>query len=208
MDYVKKLLSENEQIIFKTRRHLSVVIGHILKELLILAVLVIAWVAIYKWEPDYSVVLQVIVAGVAIIVLISMLIDIVRWSREAYYVTNRRVIHVSGVFNKKVLDSSLSKINDVILNQSWLGRLLNFGTIKILTATDEVVNLLDRINNPIGFKRAMLDAKTVLEPIPVPTGATSISISQLLEELSLLKARNMITEAEYEEKRKEILKRM
>jgi uncharacterized membrane protein YdbT with pleckstrin-like domain len=209
MEYIKKLLSANEEILFKTRRHFFVIFGQIIKEILILIALGIAWFAIYQWAaPEYSTIFQLLIAAVATIVLISMFIDIVRWSRDSFYVTNRRVIQVSGVLNKKVLDSSLSKINDVILNQSWMGRIFNYGTIKIMTATEEVVNLLDRINNPMGFKRAMLDAKTVLEPVPVGPGVSSSSATQLLEELSQLKAKNMISDAEYEEKRKEILRRM
>jgi uncharacterized membrane protein YdbT with pleckstrin-like domain len=209
MEYIKKLLSANEEILFKTRRHFFVIFGQIIKEVLILLALAIAWFAIYQWAtPEYSIILQLVIAVVAVIVIISMFIDIVRWSRDSFYVTSRRVIQVSGVFNKKVLDSSLSKINDVILNQSWMGRIFNYGTIKILTATEEVVNLLDRINNPMGFKRAMLDAKTALEPVPVSQAISSSSATQLLEELSQLKAKNMISDAEYEEKRKEILRRM
>jgi uncharacterized membrane protein YdbT with pleckstrin-like domain len=209
MEYIKKLLSANEEILFKTRRHLFVVFGHIVKELLILLALGVAWFAIYQWaSPEYSGIFQLLIAAVALIVIISMFLDLLRWSRDSFYVTNRRVIQVSGVLNKKVLDSSLSKINDVILNQSWMGRIFNYGTIKILTATEEVVNLLDRINNPMGFKRAMLDAKTILEPTPTGPGSLSTSATQLLEELAQLKAKNMISETEYEEKRKEILKRM
>lgn len=209
MEYIKKLLSANEEILFKTRRHFFVIFGQIIKEILILIALGIAWFAIYQWaEAEYSTIFQLLVAAVAVIVLISMFLDLLRWSRDSFYVTTRRVIQVSGVLNKNVLDSSLSKINDVILRQSWMGRIFNYGTIKILTATEEVVNLLDRINNPMGFKRAMLDAKTVLEPAPIGPGISSSSATQLLEELSQLKAKNMISEAEYEEKRKEILGRM
>jgi hypothetical protein len=52
----------------------------------------------------------------------------------------------------------------------------------------------------------MLDAKGSLEaPVQVTAAPTA---TQLLEELAALKSRNMITEEEYQEKRKEILKRM
>jgi hypothetical protein len=80
--------------------------------------------------------------------------------------------------------------------------------MKILTATEEVINLLDRINRPLELKRAMMDAKGALEPGMSISAAPASSATQLLEELAALKERNMITEEEYQEKRKEILRRM
>jgi hypothetical protein len=109
--------------------------------------------------------------------------------------------------SKKILDSSIAKINDVILEQSFLGRMFDYGTIKILTATEEVINRLDKIARPLDFKKAMLGAKAQLEPIGNAAPA-SISAAQSMEELAQLKAKNLISEEEYNEKRKEILKRM
>jgi uncharacterized membrane protein YdbT with pleckstrin-like domain len=209
MDYVEKLLSTNEKIIVRTHRHFFTVFGSLFKELLILLACLIAFYyvrTLYSGNPFYF---YIGIAIVAILAMASAFIDIIRWQNNEYIVTSRRVIHANGVFSKNILDSSLNKINDVVLQQSMMGRIFNYGTIKILTATDEVINLLDRIANPIRFKHAMLEAKSLLEPIATsafvgqPTSAT-----QLLEELDQLRARKMITDVEYEEKRKEILKRM
>ncbi|HJZ12875.1 MAG TPA: PH domain-containing protein [Acidobacteriota bacterium] len=207
MSYVEKLLGANEKILAATKRHVFVLLGQVFKELLILIVLTVGYFAIREWRETQSFPFEIIFAAVAFVVLISILIDILRWSNEQFLVTTRRVIHSSGIFSKRVLDSSLNKINDVILTQSWIGRLLGFGTIKILTASDEVVNLLDRIANPIEFKQAMLSAKENVEPSLSPA-ATPASASQLLDELAQLRDKKMITEEEYQEKRKEILKRM
>ena len=57
------------------------------------------------------------------------------------------------------MDSSLEKINDARLTQSVFGRMFGFGDLEILTAADTGVDRFRMIRNPIGFKRAMLDAK-------------------------------------------------
>ena len=208
MSYVEKILGTNEKILARTRTHFFVLFGRIFKEVLILAVLIVGYIAVTKaLQKEQVFFFEIAFIVVAVIVLISMLVDFLRWSNEEYMVTTRRVIHSSGVMSKKVLDSSLSKINDVILEQSWLGRILNYGTIRILTASDEVINALPKIYGPIAFKHAMLEAKAQLEPLAAPA-APVVSPTQLLEELAKLKERGMITEEEYEEKRKEILKRI
>lgn len=204
MDYVQKLLAANEQILFRAHRHWFVLFSSVFKELFVLIALIVAAVMLFPIAP-WSV---LVFGGLAVLVLISMLIDVARWNNQEFLVTNRRVIHASGIFNKSIMDSSLSKINDVILTQSWLGRVFNYGTIKILTATDEVINLFDRIRRPIELKRAMLDAKSVMEGLTSGPAASQSTATQLLEELASLKSRNMVTEEEYQEKRKEILKRM
>ena len=209
MDYIEKLLGANENITFRTHRHFFVIFGAILKEFLISLACAIAFVFVGNWYTGNPFFFYIGIGALAAWALISALVDIVRWKNDEFVVTNRRVIRTSGVFSKNILDSSLNKINDVVLQQSWSGRIFNYGTIKILTATEEVINLLDHIRNPIGFKHAMLESKSLMEPVGTPQGfAAPVSAIQLLEELEQLRARKMVSDAEYEEKRKEILKRM
>ncbi len=206
MGYTEKLLGTNEKILNRTRRHPFTLLSGMFKELIILAVLITGYIAIQKW-PDAPVFFPYVFGVLALVTVLSMVGDFLRWHNEAFIVTTFRVLHVSGFLSKRILDSSLNKINDVILQQSWLGRIFGYGTIKILTASDEVINTLDRISNPIAFKQAMLNAKSELEPSAAFPGVQASS-TQLLEELAQLKSRNMITEEEYQEKRKEILRRM
>ena len=94
------------------------------------------------------------------------------------------------------------------MEQSFVGRMFDYGTIRILTASEEVINRVDRISRPVEFKKAMLGAKAGMEPIVGTIPSSSTSPTQLLEELSQLKAKNLISEEEYNEKRKEIIKRI
>src|SRR3990172_7424638 len=208
MGYVEKLLGTNEQILFRTRRHFFDIFGKLLKELLVLIVVIIGFVALDRWNPAQLLLFQILLGLITVLAIFSMTLDILRWHNGEFIVTSRRVIQSKGILSKRVLDSSLSKINDVILEQSCLGRIFGYGTVKILTATEEVVNLLDLISRPVEFKHAMLDAKGNLEPTIPAAAAAGTSATTLLEELATLKERHMISEQESEEKRKEILKRM
>ena len=57
-------------------------------------------------------------------------------------VTNRRVMKVEGILKKRSADSSLEKINDAVLEQSVLGRMLGYGDLDILTANEQSVDRL------------------------------------------------------------------
>ena len=65
-----------------------------------------------------------------------LLWTILQYINLEYVVTNRRVIEVSGVLNKRTTDSSLEKINDAVLTQSIFGRIFGFGDLDILTASE------------------------------------------------------------------------
>jgi uncharacterized membrane protein YdbT with pleckstrin-like domain len=206
MTYTEKLLSTNEKILMTTHKHVFKVFSEMLKELLIVLIIIVVFVALKYNGLEYPVV-NIGLAVVFLLALGSMAIDFIRWKSESYVVTNRRVIHARGILSKSVMDSSLSKINDVILEQSLLGRIFSFGTIKILTAANETINTLDHISKPVEFKQSMLNAKGEMEPIGTPTAAVKTA-TQLLDELEQLRARKLVSDAEFEEKRKEILKRM
>lgn len=206
MNYTERLLGTNEKILMSTHKHLFKILSEMLKELLIILVLIAVFVVLKYQEVEYPL-LNIGIFAVLLLALISMGIDVIRWKSESYVVTNRRVIHTRGVLSKHVMDSSLSKINDVILQQSLFGRLFSYGTIKILTAADETINTLDHISKPVEFKQAMLNAKAEMEPIATPAPANKTA-TQLLDELEQLRSRKLVSETEFEEKRKEIIRRM
>jgi PH (Pleckstrin Homology) domain-containing protein/putative oligomerization/nucleic acid binding protein len=82
-----------------------------------------------------------------------------RYVNQEYVLTNRRVIQVEGVLNRNSVDSSLEKINDAVLTQSVFGRMFGFGDLTVLTASDSAIDKMKMIRNPVGFKKAMLEAK-------------------------------------------------
>jgi hypothetical protein len=91
--------------------------------------------------------------------LAFLLWETLRFLNQEYVLTNRRVIQVEGVINKRATDSSLEKINDAVLSQSVFGRMFGFGDLDVLTAAEAGIERFRMIVDPIGFKRSMLDAK-------------------------------------------------
>jgi uncharacterized membrane protein YdbT with pleckstrin-like domain len=145
----------------------------------------------------------------ALIPLAIMTWDILTWNNHQYVVTNRRVIQVAGIFNKNVVDSSLEKVNDVKMTQSFFGRLFDYGDVEILTASETGDNLFKRIGDPIKFKTAMLNAKEKLGYEGTGTHAQRAeSIPDQIAELDGLRKQGNLTEEEFKAKKKELLAKM
>lgn len=202
-DYIQSMLGENERIQLITRQHWFVLFGAILAEILVTLIVIAATIAMMFLNPlaPFAFLLVAIPLGL-------MLRDVLIWYNRQYIVTNRRVIQVFGIFNKSVVDSSLEKVNDVKMTQSFFGRLFDYGDVEILTASEMGVNLFQRIGDPVKFKTAMLNAKEKLgfEGAAVRTQAEDIPA--LIAELDELRKKGIVTEAEFQVKKRELLAKM
>lgn len=152
--YVEAMLGENEKVELIARQHWFLLLSSILAEIVVILALLV------------GLGLLIIVFPLAAVLYILVLIpaakgvyDFLVWWNRQFVITNRRVIQVSGIFNKSVTDSSLEKVTDLKLEQTALGRVFNYGDIEILTASELGANLFRQIADPVHFKTKMLDAK-------------------------------------------------
>jgi uncharacterized membrane protein YdbT with pleckstrin-like domain len=229
MAYIDELLSRDEQVLYEGRQHAFVLIGNIVTEMFLIAILIAAGVASQRYLTNVSVagqpggtIVLLACAVISLFVLISALLDYMRWNNEQYVVTDQRVIQLRGIFNKEVIDSSLDKINDVELRQSWLGRLFDFGTIEILTASDVGINQMRKLGHPLAFNRAMLEAKRnyahgfgYLDPQavaaytqPQTQPGSAGDLQQTLQKLADLRDQGLLSQAEFDDKKRELLSRV
>ena len=206
--YLKSLLGENEQILFVTHQHWLVLAGEILSESLLSVALVV--VVSLTWTLWLHNPLAAFGFALLIFPLISLCRDVLIWSNRKYIVTTRRVIQLSGVFSKSISDSSLEKVNDVKMSQSFLGRIFNYGNIEILTASELGVNKLTYIGRPIQYKTSMINAKEKLERVPADARPSqpAPTLADLLTQLDVLRQHGVLTEAEFQIKKAELLKKM
>lgn len=208
--YLKSLLADQEQILLITRRHWFVFFRAILFELIFAAAIIILVTVAMTLKLGFPVAFGYLLL---IIPLISLYRDYILWKSHEYIITNRRVMQISGIFNKNVIDSSLEKVNDVKMNQPFLGRIFNFGDIEILTASELGVNLFQTIGDPVRFKTTMLNAKEGLgldhDHYAVPgAAAASHDIPAILEELDQLRQRGILSEEEFQRKKQDLIAKM
>jgi uncharacterized membrane protein YdbT with pleckstrin-like domain len=203
-NYLEGLLAENEQILLEAHQHWFVLFGKIFLEILLIGILIAASLGFSAYYP-------VAIYGLALILLplIGILMDVLTWRNKAYIVTNRRVIQISGVLNKDVVDSSLEKVNDVKMSQSFFGRIFGYGDVEILTASELGVNLFHQIAEPVEFKTAMLNAKERMGYDELGAMAhTAADIPTMIEKLDLLRKRGVLSEDEFQRKKAELLAKL
>ena len=163
--YAESLLSDGEVIVRRERQHWLSLFLDARQALALWLVGILLWVAIVVFGIKDTAG-QVLGWVILVALLLGLLIfawNFWHWRTEEYLVTNRRLLKVSGIFNKESGDSSLEKINDAILIENLLGRMLDFGDLDILTAADQAVDKYRMLNHAKAFKIEMLNAKHTLE---------------------------------------------
>jgi uncharacterized membrane protein YdbT with pleckstrin-like domain len=73
-----------------------------------------------------------------------------RWTTETD-VTNLRVVHKTGFIQRRTFEMSLDKVESVDVNQSILGRILNYGDVTIL-GVGEGKETISTIASPLEFR--------------------------------------------------------
>ena len=202
--YIQNMLGENERIILVTRQHGFVLFSSIIAEIVVALIVLVAISALTVANP--------VAAFGFLLILVPLVImthDILAWTNRQYIVTNRRVVQISGIFNKDVFDSSLEKVNDVKMTQSFFGRLFDYGDVEIMTASETGDNLFKRIGDPVKFKTAMLNAKEKLGYEGTGSHAQRAeSIPTQIAELDELRKQGILTDEEFKVKKKELLAKM
>jgi len=216
MGYLEELMGEKERIVLKERQHYTVVLGRLVLWSVVSVLIILVTIVLAAATPA---------DGLALVLLLAVafpfwriMVDVLNWWNEQYVITNRRVIQLEGIINKHSIDSSLEKVNDVVLEQSAVGRILNFGDLQILTASEIGVNLFRRIARPVRFKTQMLNQKEGLSQLDVFEGKAGRVLSEeapsrgdipeLIAELDELRRKGIISDAEFQDKKKALLARL
>lgn len=163
MGYIESLMATGETVQFVTRQHWLTPLRSLLTNGTALALTLLASGFASQraaagagtgWQLGVAV-----CALIAAVFVVRLAKDFLTWWNLIYIVSTRRVLEIEGVFNKVVRDSNLDKVNDIILRQSFLGRILGYGELEIITGSDVGVNQFHNLSHPIEFKRKILDNK-------------------------------------------------
>jgi uncharacterized membrane protein YdbT with pleckstrin-like domain len=163
IEYVRQQLGASERVVYTERHHWVFFVAEMIKWILFAAVVLVLIILLRVWWlPDASWVWWLLLVFLVPAVRIAW--GFLSWRMNVYALTNRRVIESTGVLSKRVADSSLEKLTDIVLKQSILGRMLSYGDIVVLTASAGAgINDLKQIRHPLQFKTQMVNAKEELE---------------------------------------------
>ncbi|MEG3586709.1 MAG: PH domain-containing protein [Actinomycetota bacterium] len=142
MTFPKKLLNENESVIFDLRPHW----GRLVTPAITLLVTLIIWV--WLKAVTEARILEIMMIVIGAYVSVKAIRSYLHWNSESLTLTTERVIHRTGLFQANSFEIPLTRINTVSAQQSWIGRLLAFGRISIECSGDQTKKEFQQFPQP------------------------------------------------------------
>jgi len=152
--YIDATLVPGEEVVYQTRLHWVVMLGHILFSL----VLVIAGAGLFvylRMQTGLDMNLVRILIGfaalLAIVGVAAFIIGMARRNATEMAVTTRRVVIKTGLAARKTIEMLLNKVESIEVSETTGGRMLGYGTIVII-GTGGTSEPFHRMAHPLQFR--------------------------------------------------------
>ncbi|MFT5268161.1 MAG: putative membrane protein YdbT with pleckstrin-like domain [Acidimicrobiales bacterium] len=214
MGFNPKLLNNNEEVLLDVRPHWWFITPQV--ALVVLGLLVLA-VAAALGAP--AILLYILGAGV-LAALLNLAWQYLNWTGVNFVVTTDRLIFRSGVFSKAGIEIPLERINTVFFNTTLFERAIGSGDLSVESAGEGGQQNFDNVRKPQLIQqeiyRAMeinktqeFSAMAQAHAAAAGVGAErALSVPEQIEQLDQLRLRGVITEAEFQTKKSDLLDRM
>lgn len=170
MSYVENHLLAGERVVHSAHLHKLTYFGH---GVLSVLAFVFGGLMLYYAEQPWI--------GAAILVAGAIPIGIawIDYASSEFAVTDKRVVIKVGFIQRRTLETMLGKVEGIGVDQSVLGRLLNYGTITV-TGTGGTQERFTNIAHPLEFRRQVQgqiaegDVARQLTGMPVVAGTPMV----------------------------------
>ena len=138
MGYIQKNLMAGEKIAYEAKQHSFIYTGPIILAL-------VSFCAFLIHSENIWINICICLA----ILLIALCWAVKIYGGRQYVVTTNRLIFKRGIINRNSHELLLKKCEGITVDQSLLGRILNYGTV--IVTTGEVTNRYKYISRPLRF---------------------------------------------------------
>jgi uncharacterized membrane protein YdbT with pleckstrin-like domain len=146
--YIDEILQPGEKVLYSTNAHWMFYLPAMAAWMLALVLLFLARATITEGIVLLCLSASAVVAIAALYWTAKAWFH--RWTTETD-VTNLRVVHKSGFIKRRTFEMSLDKVESVDVNQSILGRIMNYGDVTV-RGVGEGAETIKAIASPLEFR--------------------------------------------------------
>ena len=149
--YIEEILQPGEKVLYSTNEHWMFFLPAI-AAWVVVAVFLVLWRLVASDGLEWVCLALAGMAGLAALYFTATA-WFHRWTTETD-VTNLRVVHKTGFIRRRTFEMSLDKVESVDVNQSILGRLMDYGDLTI-QGVGEGTRTISTITSPLAFRNAI-----------------------------------------------------
>jgi uncharacterized membrane protein YdbT with pleckstrin-like domain len=160
MSYVQRVLQPGEVV-----RHSGSLHWHIYFPGLLFVLAAIVTIAWGELGANGSIVWRTLAALFAIVALFLLIPEWFTWWTTEIAVTNHRIIYKAGLIRRDTVEILMDKVESVDVDQSIMGRLLDYGTVTV-RGTGAGFEPLQRIAHPIELRNHIMGVAREIPNVP------------------------------------------
>ena len=206
MAFPRKYLHDSEEIVLDRKPHLWFLVQPVLA---VVGALVVAIAAGNFINPDGNVNRWITYAGVALVVLalLWLLEEVLRWRTVNFVVTTDRLIYRSGLFAKQGKEIPLERINDISFKQSIWERIIGAGDLLIESGGEQGQQRFYNVKKPFHVQNEIYRQieRTHGRDMDRMAGRRELSVPEQIEKLAELRDKGLLTPAEFDAKKTQLL---
>ena len=155
MRYVNRVLEPGETVIYETSLHRLIYFRAAVAGIICIVLLIAS--ASVGDQPKLILALEIAAILFALLAAGGWLRAFIRRATTELAITDHRIIYKTGLLSRHTLEMNRSKVESVDVDQSILGRLLNYGTI-VVRGTGGSLEPIRDIADPLTFRSRITTA--------------------------------------------------
>lgn len=152
MSYVTKTLQPGETVIYQTRLHWIVYLPAVV---VFVAGILGIFLSHRVGDANFSHMISILGMAFMMFAVILAASVWIQFISTEMAITNRRVVAKIGFIWRRTIEMERQKVESVSVDQSILGRMLDYGTI-IVRGTGSTLEPMANIDNPLEFRNKLL----------------------------------------------------
>jgi uncharacterized membrane protein YdbT with pleckstrin-like domain len=207
--FSRKLLNDDEDIALDLHPHWE----FFLKPAAALVVaLAIGLLVAFRWDDPPGWV-EAIVGIVVLAALIWFALTYAKWATTNFVVTTDRLIYRHGVLAKHGVEIPLERVNTVFFSQSILERMVGSGDLVIESAGEMGRQSFSNVRKPSAvqneiYRQMEQNENRKFDRIGARPADATAGVPEQIKQLDTLRQQGVLTDAEFEAKKAELLRRM
>jgi uncharacterized membrane protein YdbT with pleckstrin-like domain len=204
--FSRKLLNENEELVLDLHPHWV----YFIKSGLVFVAVVALGIWILTWDdpPDF---LGISSAALIVIALVWVGWTYLTWVTTNFVITTDRLIYRHGVISKHGVEIPLERVNTVFFSQGILERIVGSGDLVIESAGELGRQDFKNVRKPSAVQNEIhkqMEANENRKFDRVNAPRVAHSIPEQIAQHDDLRQRGPITQAEFDQKKQELLDKM
>jgi len=206
MPFPKKLLNEGEEIILDLRPHWWFLVGPTAA----VVVTVLATILLFAVHGNLGTYSRYATSVLAVVALGWFTWRYIRWRTTEFVVTSDRLIRRGGVIAKNGREIPLDRLNDISYHQTVFERIIGAGDLMIESAGQRGQETFSDMRKPGLVQNEIYHQIEQMKSRDAAryAGPHELSIPEQIEKLDELRQRGVISQAEFDAKKAQLLERM